>query len=188
MKTYSQSQSKPTNKRPFILAAGALVTILLVLFATERLNVTNFFDKPAPQASQQTAPAGTVDYGPPSEADQQVAEDHKEDLINPETPPPINSGEKRQVTPLITYADQTEVNAFVPGIYESGGTCTLTLSKGDIKTTKEAQAIKDATTTRCPNFILTSSDFSSTGSWSATVSYGSPTAQGTSSAQVFEVK
>ncbi len=163
------------------------MAVLLVLFISERLNVTNFFEKPSPQVSEQTTPAGTVDYGPPSEADQKEAEDHKKDLSNPETPTPTVPGEKRQVTPLITFADQTEVNAFIPGIYESGGTCTLTLSKGDSKIVKEVQAIKDATTTRCPNFVLTISDFTSTGKWSATVSYSSPAAQGISSAQVIEV-
>jgi hypothetical protein len=65
-----------------------------------------------------------------------------------------------------------EVGAYAAGTAESGGTCTLTLTKGSDTASAEAPAEPDATSTSCPGLVVPGSKLSS-GSWTAVVSYES---------------
>lgn len=108
-------------------------------------------------------------------------------------PAPAPAG---NVTPIITYpvsgprgeekVSAVEVDAFIPGVEENGGTCTLTLS-GSGTITKSNPASLSGQSTSCQNFYVSQADGISAGSWTAVVSYKSATYQGSSQPVTFTV-
>ncbi len=131
-----------------------------------------------------TNPPGTekLDLSPATEDDQKQADERKEQLADQEEQnqtPPTN----QKVTPVIISASATSVRGFVPGIYESGGTCTATFTKDGKTVTKQSAATKGATTTDCTPISLTKADFPATGEWTVVLSYKSSTAEGSSASQ-----
>jgi hypothetical protein len=79
------------------------------------------------------------------------------------------------------------VNALVNGVIEDDGTCTLTMTKGtkSVHVTRPSEA--NASNTTCGRMSISRGSLSS-GTWSTTVSYLSPTAKGASEAMSIEVK
>lgn len=133
-----------------------------------------------------------LDLSPASESDKQQAEVTKNDIVKrDEQAAQQNTATIKTVSPTITDAGQydqnVEVRAFISGIFEDGGTCTFTFTKGSQKITKTTSGVKDATTTRCSNLTTPKSEFS-TGTWNIVVSYSSSVASGSSSAKTFEVQ
>jgi len=140
-------------------------------------------------------PTAFVNLDPPTEEEKQQAEDNKDRIVKEQEeqasqPPPSNGGPK-SVTPVITSAElyngAIEVSGFVPGVFEDGGTCTATLTKGSSKITKQVQGVKNVSNTQCNGFSVPASELSA-GTWSVTLAYSSATAQGSSAASTVEVK
>lgn len=145
------------------------------------------------------APPGNpgVNFNPPTEADKQETEAHKQEILkkqqnNETTTAPKGSDGKLAVTPVISYAEQIESNievgAFVPGVNETGGVCKVTLTKGSETITKQTQGHYDATSTTCEGFVIARSEFHTAGTWQVVVNYSSATASGMSQARTVEVK
>lgn len=131
-----------------------------------------------------------INYGPPTKEEKQQAEDHKNDVVNQmnvENQSP--SSQKKAVTPVITYAQRVDnevrVNAYVPGVFEDGGTCTFTFKNGDQTITKTTQGVANVSTTDCARLTFDKSELSA-GSWQVTVSYSSGNAEGTSAAKTVD--
>jgi len=86
---------------------------------------------------------------------------------------------------VVTYfgwTDSTaavEVGAYVAGVAESGGICTLTLTSGSSSANAEVPGEPDASSTTCPVMVVPG-DQVSTGTWQAVVSYASATMSGES--------
>ena len=128
-----------------------------------------------------------INYGPPTAAEKAESSAANNAAIaaqNNQITTPTNS--KRSVTVFIVNSSQSGpgqslyVSAYVSGIIEDGGTCTLTLIKQGAPTiTKTSTGFSDATKTDCPPFNVAYNDFSQTGNWTATVSYSSSSANGT---------
>lgn len=102
------------------------------------------------------------------------------------TPPA--PAQKKTVTPTITSdgynsAGQVEIDAYVAGVFEDGGTCTMTATQGSQRVTATSTGYKNVSQTSCHNIILDKSKFASGGTWTVTVEYSSNTAEGTSQAQ-----
>ena len=80
------------------------------------------------------------------------------------------------VTPVITFAgvqgDSIEVDGYVPGILEDGGSCTATLMTPTGAVTATAAAEPDATTVWCPQLHLARPVGDASG-WAVTLSYSS---------------
>lgn len=137
-----------------------------------------------------TTDGETINYQPPTDEEKQQAEDNKKTIedqqaaIDKNTPP---ANQKRQVTPTITSANQSTVNAYVSGVFEEGGTCTATFTSGSTSFTKTSSGFGNASYTQCEPIRLTSGDFSKGGTWSVKVSYSSSTAEGSSGSVNFEV-
>lgn len=134
-------------------------------------------------------------YTGPTEQEQKETEEFKKNQQNqPPTPPPAtDTGDgKKLVTPVISYAGQydtlIEASAFVPGIIENDGNCTLTLKNGENTVTKTSKGTADASTTRCQTFSFPRSELSQAGTWTATVKYESDKSKGTSAGTTFEVQ
>ncbi len=143
-------------------------------------------------ANDLTNPPGTekIDLSPPTEDDKKAVDQHKEELANQQTQPQTPASGQKQVTPVITnvrYANnQVEVRSFVPGIYESGGSCQATLTKDGQSVVKQTTSVKGATTTDCPIIIFSRSELSA-GKWTVVLTYSSATAQGSSAQTTVEV-
>ena len=86
---------------------------------------------------------------------------------------------------VVTYSGWTdatvgvEVGAYVAGVAESGGTCTLSLTSGSRTARAEVSGEPDSSSTSCPNMAVEPDQLSS-GTWSAVVSYESVTTSGES--------
>ena len=129
----------------------------------------------ATAASSSAAGAATPASLGPTEIPTAVATDA------PDTASPGSAGV------VVTYAGwdagtgSVEVNAFVSGVIEDGGTCTAALTLGSTTRTVTAPAAADATTTGCTPMIVPGDQLSA-GDWQAVVTYTSATAEGRSPA------
>ena len=91
----------------------------------------------------------------------------------------------KKVTVTVSYsgwmadAAQVEVGAYVEGVIEKTGTCTLTLTRSGRSVTATNPGAADATSTTCGALAIPGTKLSS-GTWSAVVSYASPTSAGAS--------
>lgn len=138
-------------------------------------------------------PSGNgINYGPPNAAEKQESADAKKAID--ERQARIDSQPQtslKKVTPLIvSYAQASnavKVSARVPGIFEESGTCTLTLSKNGVNVTQNKAATQNVSEMSC-GFISIERSKLSSGIWSATVTYSSKDAGGTSSPASIEVQ
>jgi hypothetical protein len=81
---------------------------------------------------------------------------------------------------------RVEAAGFVSGVVESGGTCTFSMTDGTrtVQATSTGQA--DATTTNCGSLMIPGAQVPA-GRWTATLSYRSNAAHGTSPAATVTV-
>ena len=139
--------------------------------------------------NQSKAPVSTVgstNLTPPTEAEKQETEQHKQE-ISSQTPAKLSTGTdgRKQVTPVISSADKATVSAYVTGIFEEGGTCTATLTSGSKTITKTSTGFQNASYTQCAPIDLSGSNLGSD-TWSVTVSYSSTTAAGKSGSSIIK--
>jgi hypothetical protein len=79
-----------------------------------------------------------------------------------------------------------EASGFVSGVVEDGGTCRITLTRGQESAVAESRGEADATTTVCPS-VSVAEDELSPGTWTAVLSYESGTSAGRSAPLEVEV-
>jgi hypothetical protein len=167
---------------PIILAGLVLVLVGGLIF--------NRWQDSKSSSSQDTNQAddAEINLSPPTEEEIKAAQEHKDELVKQQNQQ--NQPTNGKVTPIIIdagyYDNQLEVRSFVPGIFEAGGTCTVTASKGNEKVSKQSAASQGATTTDCPVTNIPRSELSA-GSWTVVVSYVSTTNQGSSETRIVEV-
>ena len=100
-----------------------------------------------------------------------------------DSPAPTAGPESADV--VITYSGwidssvAVEVGAYVAGVAESGGTCTLTLTSGSRSSRAQVSGEPDASSTSCPTMAVPGDELAS-GPWSAVISYESATTSGQS--------
>lgn len=108
-----------------------------------------------------------------------------------DTPAPTEDA-GAEVAPQLTYygwdaaAGGVEAGGIVMDIVESGGTCTLTLTKGSTAVDVSTEAVDNVTSTSCPAMTV-AGDRLESGTWLATLSYESGTSQGTGDAVEVQV-
>ncbi|MCZ2806482.1 hypothetical protein O2W18_15335 [Modestobacter sp. VKM Ac-2983] len=172
----------PRRKNKLVLAlfvAAAAAAVAAFLF-NPRLSD----DRPSAEAAA-TATAGTTDGVPAQPAAETSSAPY---TIEPEptevaTEAPVEDSDGN-VLVVLTYAGQDEstgvvqANGYVRGVIEEGGTCSLTLTRGDTEVIATTNATADATTTSC-GLLETSPDLAA-GTWEAVLSYASAGAEGTS--------
>jgi hypothetical protein len=186
MKVMLKIKKRLGNKK---LLLSALV-VLLVAGGAFALNQRDT----SPETSA-NSPNKTLKASPPTEQEKQSGDQVKSDVLADEQKHNGSSSQttsgKRNVSPTITYAgvygNSIEVGAFVNGIFEDGGKCTLVLQKGSSRLTTTVTAVKGSNNVSCPVMSVPRSSIQ-TGSWQATVSYSSSAAEGQSSPQTVEVQ
>jgi hypothetical protein len=130
----------------------------------------------AEPVSESAAPAGV--YGAPVDVSKP-----EPTFVATDAPPTIQASD--DATVQITYfgwnpdTRVVELAGFVASVVEDDGTCTLTLTKGDDRETTSAPATPSVSNTACGEQVLPGDRLSS-GTWSAVLSYDSPTSHGAS--------
>lgn len=139
---------------------------------------------------------GDVNLNPPTTKDKQDVDRNKQSIVDREKSlqsQQVNSelSDKKTVTPAITYSgqygNQIEVGAYVNGVFEDNGVCTLAMQKDNRKITKSVTAVKNVSSVDCPVMSIPRSSLEA-GNWEITVSYLSNTAEGLSPASNLTVK
>jgi hypothetical protein len=125
------------------------------------------------------------EYGTALDPSQPDPTDVATDAPPPEAPPSA-------ATVLISYygwsepSQAVEVGGFAASVAESGGTCTLTLTKGASAVTTTATAVADVRTSACGQMSVPS-DRLTPGAWTVSLAYDSATSHGVSSAVEVQV-
>lgn len=169
--------------RRIIWAVALVILIIASLFA-----YTTLRHRSSVNTAKVSGP--TINYSEATPNEKKESEARKDAIVESKNKqkdagnPTSGSQGKKAVTPVITLArfsdGAAEIRAFVPGIYENDGTCTLTLSQNDKIITRQAAAIANASTTDCQQFLVNRSDFPSGGTWSVAVAYSSSASEGKS--------
>jgi len=190
-----QKKSKNFLKKKAVIIAGIVVAVLLVVgggfYAWQRQNASI----PTTPTVAENEAAVKTETQPQQEAEPAASNESSESAKNGETTPaPTAPSGKKQVTPALTFAgyadaakQQVEVDAFVQGVLEDGGTCTMTATKGGQKVTAQSTGRANVSQTRCENIIVDRAKFPSGGTWSVVVTYESATASGSSAPQNMEL-
>lgn len=158
-----------------MLSVGALLILLLAGFGWAH------WHKPSP-----TTTTGAGNLTPATAVEKQETADHKDQIIEEQknqTAPPSSS--IKNVSVVITGATSTDVRGYASGVFEDGGTCTATATKGSQTITKTSAGFKNVSYTSCLPIYWDSP--LARGSWTINLSYKSATAQG-SNGQTIEVK
>jgi len=146
--------------------------------------------KKQPTTSSSDNSSTHVDLSPATPQDQQDSDAHKQAIVQQQSQPYTTASSA--VTPIISYAAQSgnnvEVDASVPGVVESGGTCTLTATLSGHTVTRTTTGIRNAQDTSCPAFILDRGDFPIAGDWSIQASYSSAAYNGSSKSQKLTIQ
>jgi hypothetical protein len=180
-----------------VLAVAAALAGVLV----SRPGTTSDADASTASSSSSVSPGenlATGQEGVDHDADETAAEaEPATDTANPESGQTLANDAPVQATgssvPVtVTFhgwrADvrQVLVGGYVPGVVESGGTCTLTLTKGAATVSADTQATADAASTAC-GAVVVPGDRLTAGTWKAVLSYSSPMHAGASGAVAVEV-
>lgn len=176
----------PKKKLLFAVLAGLVIVSLLAggwLLQSKRNNTS--------PAQAGTKAADSIKYAPATPQEKQQAEDRKDEIIRDQAKAeeaanaPKTSSGKKAVTPVITYATykdgMAEIQAYIPGLFEDGGSCTLTLTQASQTVTKQVPALANVSTTDCQRFNVPRADFPASGTWKVIINYSSTTAEGASS-------
>lgn len=170
-----------------------LGTLVVILLAGASVAWGMHRTTPRPSATGKTD--NGINYGPPTKADRAQAEASKSKAPTTNTTSTTNTttqptSKKNPVEVTITTWKQDNsdlnINGFVAGVVEDGGTCTVTLTNGSDLVTRSRQAVANATNTSCG---ITSVPLSAlhSGTWNAILTYSSSTSEGTSSSVTIKV-
>ena len=185
MRKVSKLNRPRPSKRTLLITCVLIVILAVGGFAYSRMRNDKNPTAASPESTEK------IDLNPPTEQDKKDVEQHKDDIVKQQEEISKPQPSTKTVTPFIVdagyYNNQVEVRSYISEIYESSGTCTVTLVKGGSRVVKQVQGVKGATTTDCPVTTVPRSELS-VGAWAVTVSYSSPTASGNSETRIVDVK
>lgn len=181
------------NKKTIVI----LVVILLVIGLAAAYYFTNHDKNTSGKGSgQPTTNIGGINYGPPTEQDKAEADQRKQTLQNQSgSTATQSSGNATSVTTqaavtitFVNYSNSAvQAAGFVGNVFEDGGNCTLTISKGSSKVSATSTGFKDVNKTTCPPITINRSQIPQGGDWSAILSYNSSKASGSSTPKTISV-
>ncbi len=172
-------RNKKTNLKKLLLIILITLPIIGVVFVVFRQRIQN-----NTQTAQTNGLGQKIDYSPPTQEEKSAGDSQKQLIVEKESQQSkTQTTATKTVSPVITdagyYDGNIEVRGYVPGIFEDGGTCLVTLSNNNATITKNIAARKGATTTDCPVVTIARNE-ASAGTWNVALSYQSATAQGSS--------
>ena len=178
----SKYLKRKNNTKKIWLACVSLIIVLSVagLFTYRHFST----DTKKPTAEE---PVNQINYSPPSEEEKQATETQKDQILeNTPTTPVLDTSGKVTIKPVIASADKSGASAYVPGIFEEGGTCTATFTHGGDKVTATATGFQNSNYTSCAPLSL-SSPLNIKGDWTLVVTYSSNKSAGSSDPMTIKV-
>lgn len=178
-------------RKSSVVIVSLLIIAAGIVAALELTDTTHLFHKASnkPSTADNTGVPGPINYGPPTDVEKQDSESHKDN-----TPPASDSTTTKKkvevaITTWVQKEGNIEVNGFVSGVVEDGGTCTLTLTSESTgqKVTTSRTAVANATNTSCGSSAIPVTKLNR-GKWQAVLSYNSATSTGNSDAVEVEVQ
>lgn len=186
-KKYSASKANNNSRKKMMLA---LIGVLLIGSVGGVLAYNKYANNDSAQPT--SADGSGINYSPPTKEDQKANDVYKNTLGNQQDNQSSgNTNAKKSVKPVILSSGQTDtavkVSGHVPGVLEDNGTCILTMTKGSAKVTGSRAATPNVSEMSC-GFISIERSKLSVGNWTATITYKSKTAGGTSTPQTVKVE
>jgi len=170
-----------------VILVGLLAAVGVVVAA---VLVTRGDTGPAPaDATDRSAPSSPSVSAVAAPAPVPTAQAGPTGPVATDPAPAVTGG---NVTPVIGYAEwdaagnRVVAAGFVPGVVESGGTCTLTLENAGTTVEVTSTAEADATTTNCGALAVPRGKLVA-GTWQVTLGYDSAGSHGTSQPATVEV-
>lgn len=185
MRSKTKKSKLPTKKTVVALL------ILIIAGALGWLYFTNSqTDSTTNTKASSSSSKGNISLDPPTPQEQEAGDTQKERNIKRDAD--LSDGSQKRSPNIVVvdasqYDDTVEVRAYISNIYEDGGTCEVTFTKGQARITRSTEAYKDATTTQCKPINIPRGEFKSAGQWQVTVSYSSPTASGSGAQQTITI-
>lgn len=182
--TLSTRKKPRLNRKAIVLVITAALIVVGALISVWLL----FINKPTPR-QQTKSPINTTNLDPPTPEEQQEAEQNKSEVTKDQQKEtsqttPTQPGQKIDAKPFIVYAGQNdseiELNSYTSAVFEDGGTCTATFTKGTQTVMRSVIGFADARHTTCPPIAIPRGDFAQAGDWKVKLTYNSRTATGTS--------
>lgn len=178
-KRKSRKSSRKFLPKKILLIATAVLFVVAVGAAylfTRSTSPSNTQNKPKPNPY--------VNLNPATSQEKQQSQSAKDAIVAQQDQQAQKPGDstvtKTPVTPVITHADSSVVNAYVSGLFEDGGTCTATFTQGSITKTFNSTAFANVSYTSCPPIHVSGLD---SGSWVLVLRYSSSSASGSSASQ-----
>lgn len=160
------------SKRLMILSSVALIVVAALIF------LMVFNNNSPDDKTGTTADGKKVNLNDATKEERDQADANKETIVKRDeqaNSPPSSSSQLKQVNVVITEATSTGVRAYVSGVFEDGGTCNASATKGAQTVSKASAGFQNVSYTQCAPISWTLSP----GTWTITVSYKSAAAQGT---------
>jgi hypothetical protein len=168
MKTNTKRQQLMRKKR-FIAVSIVVAIVLLFSAGAYAILVHNNPSKDSDTTTD--TEQESINYDPPTEQEVEDSQDGKDNLDNDR---PTTEAVAVGVTFAGVVSNQVEIRAFIPGVIQGTGTCTVTLTKGSLKVESSSEAFIDASSSQCRPIYIPTSNFPESGTWKFTVSYKSP--------------
>lgn len=188
-----QKDKKQLSKNTIVLLLCGLATIVGLAVLADAKNIIDIPLFPDKKIAEIT---GTINYNPPTKEEVTETQDFKDNLSSDK---PTNSAQdsapqsngKRAVAPVISswgYENSVlQASGFVPGLIESGGTCTLNAVKDGVTVSAKIDSTQNAQNVSC-GLIKINREKLSPGTWKLTLSYNSAGYEGSSTPQTQEVQ
>lgn len=180
------------NKKSFKSNRRLLIIVALVLLLFSGAAAYYLFNRKSVGSNDEIA-TEKINLSPPSEAEIEETEQHKQNLAQKDSEAETNptNDNTQDITPFFGFLLQNdnknvEANGYLSGVIEDGGACTLTLQKDGVKVSETRKAKADAQSTIC-GLITISREKLSSGEWKATLSYSSSEYQGSSEERKIQV-
>ncbi len=173
-----RSKNKNNKIIPIIIAAVSVAVLALSLKFW-------VFNKSSDTTKNTTS--SVTDQKTQKQEEQAESEGAKDNIVKNSTQP-SETQDSKIVTPVITSATSSELDAIVNGIIEEDGDCTAQYTKDATTFSRSSKGIANATNTVCYPIQTNASDFNQKGEWTVTLTYRSEKASGTSATYKFTVK
>lgn len=169
-KKVNRNQKNQSKLKVVLLVALVIVLIGACFFAYKAYSTTQ-------DDKTKTTDGRKVNLDPPTKEEKDTANDQKE--INLEKESREQQQPTGQASVIITSATKTSIKGYVADVFEDGGTCTATATQDQKTITKTSEGFRNVSYTQCAP-IEWGTPLSS-GTWSISLSYDSPTSQGSQS-------
>lgn len=161
-----------------------IAVVVVLLFAGG--GAWALYNKDAKPASTDS---GGINYNSPTDAEKKETEQFKKDL-EAKTSSSDNSPSNNQASVTMTYLvyqdNKVSSAGFINNLFEDGGTCTLTLTKGSVNVEGTSTGLQDVNKTTCPTISIDKARLQA-GEWTAFLSYSSSGGSGSSPVRTINV-